>query len=213
MFNPQEVLQKTEAFVCSVMAQNDAAHDEDHVRRVVALAQKIGSAYPDADAFRIELLAWLHDMNDDKLASNVGEGSAAEFLRDCALPEEEICFIVEALPLISYRKHPSLSPDVPLEIRIVQDADRIDAMGAVGIARTFAYGGAKNRHLADSLNHFDEKLLLLYDLLNTEEAKRIALPRHQFLQAFYTQYKEEIKCCSNKTLFGTDSCALMKGLC
>ena len=79
-----------------------------------------------------------------------------------------------------------------MEIRIVQDADRIDAIGAVGIARTFAFGGAKNRSLDDSLDHFDEKLLLLYDLLSTEEAKRIALPRHQFLQAFYKQYKEEI---------------------
>lgn len=193
MFHPQEVLQKTEEFVCSTMVQNDVAHDEGHVRRVVALAQKIGGAYSEVDVFRIELLAWLHDMNDDKLASDVGERSVSEFLRDCALPEEEICFIIEALPMISYRKHPSLSSDVPLEIRIVQDADRIDAMVALGVARIFSYGGAKNRSLADSLKHFDEKLLLLYDLLNTDEAKRIALPRHQFLQAFYAQYQAEMK--------------------
>ena len=73
------------------------------------------------------------------------------------------------------------------------DADRIDAVGAVGIARTFAYGGAKGRSLADSLTHFDEKLLLLYDLLNTEEAKRIAKPRYEFLKEFYARFQEETK--------------------
>ncbi len=187
------ILQKTKDFVLSQMANNDAAHDCDHILRVVALTRKLCAAYPQANAFRAELLAWLHDMNDDKLESNIGQTSVSEFLRSISVSETDIQFVTDALPYISYRKHPRLSLDVPLEIRIVQDADRIDAMGAVGIARTFAYGGAKNRSLDDSLTHFDEKLLLLYDLLNTEEAKRIALPRHQFLQAFYTQFKNETK--------------------
>lgn len=186
-----DILQKTEEFVLAQMARNDAAHDGDHVRRVVALTRTLCRAYPQADAFRAELLAWLHDMNDDKLASNLGRDSVSGFLRSLSLPESEIRFIAEALPYISYRKHPRLSPEVALEIRIVQDADRIDAIGAVGIARTFAFGGAKKRGLEDSLAHFDEKLLLLYDLLSTEEARRIALPRHQFLQAFYAQYRQE----------------------
>ena len=186
-----DILQKTEEFVLAQMARNDAAHDGDHVRRVVALTRTLCRAYPQADAFRAELLAWLHDMSDDKLASNLGRDSVSGFLRSLSLQESEIRFITEALPYISYRKHPRLSPEVALEIRIVQDADRIDAIGAVGIARTFAFGGAKNRGLEDSLAHFDEKLLLLYDLLSTEEARRIALPRHQFLQAFYAQYRQE----------------------
>ena len=186
-----DILQKTEEFVLAQMARNDAAHDGDHVRRVVALTRTLCRAYPQADAFRAELLAWLHDMSDDKLASNLGRDSVSGFLRSLSLPEPEIRFIAEALPYISYRKHPRLSPEVALEIRIVQDADRIDAIGAVGIARTFAFGGAKNRGLEDSLAHFDEKLLLLYDLLSTEEARRIALPRHQYLQAFYAQYRQE----------------------
>ena len=186
-----DILQKTEEFVLAQMVRNDAAHDGDHVRRVVALTRTLCRAYPQADAFRAELLAWLHDMSDDKLASNLGRDSVSGFLRSLSLPESEIRFIAEALPYISYRKHPRLSPEVALEIRIVQDADRIDAIGAVGIARTFAFGGAKNRGLEDSLAHFDEKLLLLYDLLSTEEARRIALPRHQFLQAFYAQYRLE----------------------
>lgn len=191
MSDEQTILQQTKEYVLSQMAKNDAAHDGDHIRRVVALVQTLCKAYPQADPFRAELLAYLHDMNDDKLESNVGEGSVTAFLQSIFVPEEDIRFITEALAYISYRKHPKLSSDTPLEIRIVQDADRIDALGAVGIARTFAYGGAKNRALAESLAHFDEKLLLLYDLLNTQEAKRIALPRYEFLKAFYKQYKEE----------------------
>ena len=187
------ILEKTREFVLSQMANNDAAHDCDHILRVVALTKELCVAYPQANAFRAELLAWLHDMNDDKLASNIGVSSIFAFLREIAVPEEDIRFVLDGLHYISYRKYPKLSPDIPLEIRIVQDADRIDAIGAVGIARTFAFGGAKSRSLDDSLNHFDEKLLLLYDLLNTEAAKRIALPRHQFLQAFYQQFKAETK--------------------
>ena len=187
----EQILSQTKDFVLSEMAKNDAAHDADHILRVVSLTKQICAAYPQADAFRAELLAWLHDMNDDKLVSNVGQDSVADFLGKIGAEKADIAFISEALPYISYRKHPKLSPEVPLEIRIVQDADRIDAMGAVGIARTFAYGGAKNRSLGDSLAHFDEKLLRLYDLLSTEEAKRIALPRHEFLQAFYRQFKTE----------------------
>ena len=185
------ILEKTREFVLSQMAKNDAAHDCDHILRVVALTKQFCAACPQANSVRAELLAWLHDMTDDKLASNIGASSISAFLQSISVSEADIQFITDALPYISYRKHPRLSPDVPLEIRIVQDADRIDAIGAVGIARTFAYGGAKNRGLDDSINHFDEKQLLLYDLLSTDEARRIALPRHQFLQAFYKQYKEE----------------------
>ena len=192
MTDHKSILQETRNYVLSQVNKNDAAHDGDHILRVVALAQELCRAYPQADPFRTQLLAWLHDLSDDKLESNVGQTNLSAFLHSISVPEADIRFVMEALPYISYRKHPRLSPDIPLEIRIVQDADRIDAIGAVGIARTFAYGGARKRSLADSLTHFDEKLLLLYDLLSTEEAKRIALPRHEFLKAFYVQYKEEI---------------------
>ena len=185
------ILQQTKEFVLSQMEKNDSAHHRDHIERVVSLTQTLCKAEPQVDPFRAELLAWLHDLNDDKLSSNLGQASIATFLRSIGTEDPDIRFITEALPYISYRKHPKLSSELPLEIRIVQDADRIDALGAIGIARTFAYGGAKGRTLQDSLNHFDEKLLLLYDLLNTQEAKRIALPRHEFLMAFYQQYKNE----------------------
>lgn len=191
MADHTQILQKAEAFVLTQISKNDAAHDAAHILRVVALTRELCRAYPQADAFRAELIAWLHELNDDKLRSNIGADCVREFLEQTAAAQEDIRFVTEALAYISYRKHPKLSPDTPLEIRIVQDADRIDAMGALGIARTFAYGGAKGRSLDDSLTHFDEKLLLLYDLLSTEEGKRIALPRHNFLLAFYRQFKIE----------------------
>lgn len=175
----------------TAMEENDPAHDNGHVQRVVKIARQLWEAYPEADLFRVQLLAWLHDMNDDKLHSNIGADSVAEFLRGIGTPEADIAFVVTGMPYISYRKHPKLSPDIPLEIRMVQDADRIDAMGAIGIARTFAYGGAKGRSLQESLAHFDEKLLHLYGLLSTEEAKRIAKPRYDFLRTFYTQFHSE----------------------
>lgn len=191
MLDFPKILLKTKEFVCDQMAKNDAAHDAGHIYRVVALTRRLCRAYPQADPFCAELLAWLHDLDDDKLQSRVGKHSVEEFLRSISVPEPVIAFVLEALPYISYRKHPKLTEDTSLEIRIVQDADRIDAIGAIGIARTFAYGGAKNRSLTNSLSHFDEKLLLLYDLLSTEEARRIALLRHQFLQAFYAQFQAE----------------------
>ena len=191
MRSKDRFLMETAKYVCTKMAQNDAAHDENHVQRVVALTRQLCLAYPHADPFRAELLAWLHDMNDDKLASNVGRKPLFDLLRDMDIAQEDITFVLEGIGYISYRKHPHLSEDIPLEIRIVQDADRIDAMGAVGIARTFAYGGAKNRPLGESLAHFDQKLLLLYHLLSTEEARRIAKPRYEFLQTFYRQYLQE----------------------
>lgn len=187
----ETILEKVRIFVLAAMGQNDPAHDPCHVQRVVRTALQISRAYPQVNLFRIQLLAWLHDMNDDKLASNVGTGTVAEFLRSIGTPEQDTAFVAEGLPYISYRKYPRLSPEIPLEIRIVQDADRIDAMGAVGIARTFAYGGANGRSLENSLAHFDEKLLCLYDLLSTEAAKEIAKPRQELLQAFYNQFKTE----------------------
>ena len=194
MNNPkEEILQKVEAFVVDAMGVNDPAHDGDHIKRVVTLTRKLLTFYPQANAFRTELLAWLHDMQDDKLASQAETASLADCLQTIRAEKEDIDFVLSAIPYISYRKHPKLPEGTPIEICIVQDADRLDAMGAIGIARTFAYGGAKGRPLGESLAHFEEKLLLLYDLLSTPEAKALAKPRFALLQEFYHQYKEETK--------------------
>ena len=194
MKNQKEaLLQKVEAFVVDAMGANDPAHDGDHIKRVVTLTRKLLTFYPQANAFRTELLAWLHDMQDDKLAAQAETASLADYLQAIGAEKEDIAFVLSAIPYISYRKHPKLPEGTPIEICIVQDADRLDAMGAVGIARTFAYGGAKGRPLSESLAHFEEKLLLLYDLLSTPEAKALATPRLALLQEFYHQYKEETK--------------------
>lgn len=189
----EAILQKTEAWVKSAMEENDPAHDPGHVSRVAQLTRMLCHAEPGADAFRAELLAWLHDMNDDKLSSNRGLAAVEAFLCSQGVTPEDAAFVCGGIPYISYRKHPKLEDSVPLEIRIVQDADRIDAMGAIGIARTFAYGGAKKRSLGESLQHFDEKLLRLYDLLSTDSAKAMAQSRHEFLLQFYRRFREEEK--------------------
>lgn len=185
------ILQNTRLYVMDVMQKNDPAHDTGHIQRVVRLAMRLQKKYPLADSFRTQMLAWLHDLCDDKLQAKVGAATVEEFLREQDLPEEDIVFLVEGIGYISYRKFPKLPKNTPIEVQIVQDADRIDAMGAVGIARTFAYGGAHNRSLQSSLAHFDDKLLRLYDLLSTDEAKRLAKPRYDFLKEFYRQFQQE----------------------
>lgn len=187
----EEILAKVQAFAQEAMAGNDSAHDSGHVDRVARLARSLCAKCAGADPFRTELLAWVHDLSDDKLASNLGSGSVAAFLTQIGTPAEDVRFVLEGMPYISYRKYPKLSPDAALEVRLVQDADRMDAMGAIGIARTFAYGGAKGRSLEDSLAHFDDKLLKLYDLLSTDAAREMARSRRDFLRQFYEQFLRE----------------------
>lgn len=187
----KKVLEAAAGYVCRSMTANDPAHDPSHVLRVVTLTRKLLESYPQADPFRAELLAWLHDMLDDKLSFRAKASTLGKFLQAQGTEDEDIAFILAAIGYISFRKYPKLPKSTPIEIRIVQDADRLDAMGAVGIARTFAYGGAKGRPLGESIAHFEEKLLLLYDLLSTPEAKELAKPRLALLQEFYRQYKEE----------------------
>lgn len=186
----QKILEAVRPFVLAAMAQNDPAHDGGHVERVVGLSRQLQQVCG-GDAFRTELLGWLHDLSDDKLASNLGTGSIEAFLTQIGTETADIRFVLEGIPYISYRKHPQLDPALPMEYRVVQDADRLDAMGAIGIARTFAYGGAKGRSLEDSLAHFDEKLLKLYDLLSTDAARALAISRRDLLRQFYEQFRAE----------------------
>lgn len=185
------LLERVKDYVYDKMNHNDPAHDGDHIRRVAELTYSLCRETPEANLLRAMLIAYLHDMQDDKLCSNTSTQVLRDELRNMGVEEEDITFVLEGIGYISYRKYPKLSPDVPIEIRIVQDADRIDAMGAMGIARTFAYGGAKGRPLDESIAHFEEKLLKLYDLLGTEEGKKLAAPRHELLLRFYDAYKKE----------------------
>ena len=103
---------------------------------------------------------------------------------------ETIEWIVDIINGVSFSHNKDKVPET-LEGKIVQDADRLDAIGAIGIARTFAYGGKHDRSLEDSLKHFDDKLLLLKDLMNTEAAADIASERHAFMEAFLNEYRKE----------------------
>ena len=116
--------------------------------------------------------------------------NAVSFLKTNGVDDKEIEFIVRIINSVSFSKNKGQIPD-SLEGMIVQDADRLDAMGAIGIARTFAYGGRHGRSLESSLAHFHEKLLLLSEGLNTSKAREMAAPRHAFLESFIEQFNAE----------------------
>lgn len=183
--------------VKDISNKNDPAHDYSHISRVVNISLLLCKTYVQADPFLTEMIALLHDINDDKFKKN-NDLVIDEFLSGVGIPQKDIDFIMAGIKQISFRKHPKLPQNAPIEIQIVQDADRIDAIGAIGIARTFAYSGANGIpfYSSDSdnvINHFNEKLLKVYNLLNTTEAKKLALSRNEFLSSFYLQFLEEIQ--------------------
>lgn len=197
------------------MAGEGTGHDWYHVERVVKTSRHIARK-EGADAFIVELAALLHEVGDWKLHG--GDDSAAgrivrEMLDEYRLPAETISAVIEIIETMSWRggKNPPLRT---LEGQIVQDADRLESLGALGIARCFAYGGKKGRPIYDpgiqlkkkfktkeeyfnypgtSINHFYEKLLLLKDRINTKTGKRLALPRHRYLEQFLKRFHEEWK--------------------
>ena len=133
--------------------------------------------------------ALLHDADDHKLFSTENNGNARRFLENRVPPEtaDRIC---EADNAVSSSKNKGKRPDTP-EGRIVQDADRLDAVGAIGIARTFAYGGKHGRAPEDSIAHFHEKLLRLKNLMNTAKGREMAESRHAFLETFLKEWDRE----------------------
>ena len=140
----------------------------------------------------ISLAALLHDVDDHKLFHTKNNENARAFLQCHRIENETAEFICEVINGVSFSRNKGKHPE-SVEGKIVQDADRLDAIGAIGIARTFAYGGKKGRPLESSLQHFNDKLLLLKDEMNTEEAKRIAEIRHAYMQGFLTEIYEEMK--------------------
>ncbi len=132
-----------------------------------------------------------HDADDHKLFDTENNANTRDFLKRNGISEsitEEIC---EAINAVSFSKNRGRRPET-IEGMIVQDADRLDALGAIGIARTFSYGGEHGRSLDESIQHFYDKLLLLKDELNTDTAREIARKRHAFLEAYLEEYKEEM---------------------
>ena len=151
---------------------------------------KIAEAYPGCDREIVALSALLHDVDDHKLFNPKNNANARAFLTRNnfnAKEIEQICTIING---VSFSKNRGKRPDT-LEGQIVQDADRLDAIGAIGVARTFAYGGKAGRSLEESLQHFFDKLLLLKDEMNTEEAKKLAASRHKYIEDFIEEFNAE----------------------
>ncbi|MBO6053335.1 MAG: acylphosphatase [Clostridia bacterium] len=184
----QKIMDAAIGYIRTLFEGNADGHGFDHAMRVYGTAMRIADEEPAADREIVALAALLHDADDPKLFQTEDNANARRFLAEYAPDKAEpICAAINA---VSYSKNGTEAP-ATIEGRIVQDADRLDAMGAVGIARTFAYGGAHGRSLASSLAHFHEKLLRLRDGMNTDAAKKMAESRHAFLEAFLAEWECE----------------------
>ncbi|KEZ38630.1 Uncharacterized protein SAPIO_CDS10632 [Scedosporium apiospermum] len=206
---PDSLIPKVTDYVRTYMSNYDGSHDFNHIKRVVHLAKIIQSteSSPEnpTDVSVVTLSALLHDVGDKKY---LREGENPEtMVREVLLrfgADEELGDRVQAICLgVSYSsevKDPErvkrLIAIYP-ELAIVQDADRLDAIGAVGIGRTFAFGGAKGRTLGDTLDHFDEKLLLLEGMMKTETGRKLAKERAERLRTFASWWEDETKSVSD----------------
>ena len=193
------------------MAAMEGSHDFAHINRVRKMALYL-SAREGGNPFIIEMAALLHDLEDWKYAEkDLVSGSTRGWLEGLGLSDQEVGIITAVIQEVSFRGAGVPTPCTTMESRIVQDADRLDAIGAIGIARAFAYGGSRGRPLYDAgetpnfhhtfeeykankgstLNHFHEKLLFLKDRMNTPSARRLAESRHNFMLEFLRQFNDE----------------------
>lgn len=207
------LINKTILFVKEKLDNAEGGHDWFHIERVYKNALLIARD-EDCDELVVKLGALLHDIADSKFHDgdeSVGPRLAREFLEGENAPEETIAHVVNIIENISYKGGNFEKKFSSIELDIVQDADRLDAIGAIGIARAFNYGGFKNRALYDpkiapntsmtkeeyknnaapTINHFYEKLLLLKDKMNTKAGKQIAQERHRHMEAFLSQFYAE----------------------
>lgn len=206
------IINKTIAFIKKELSHSEGGHDWWHCYRVWKMSKRLAEN-EHADLNIIELAALLHDIADSKFNNGdetIGHQKADEFMAMLNIPESTRIQVVDIIRHISFKTKTDAT-DMSIEFKIVQDADRLDAIGAIGIARTFNYGGYKNRSIynpdikpnltitkeeykkseAPTLNHFYEKLLLLKDLMNTPKAKQIAEGRHRFMEQFLKQFNKE----------------------
>lgn len=179
-------------YVNSLFGNNAGGHDAEHTLRVYHNAMLIAEHEPDCDLETVALSALLHDADDHKLFSTENNANARSFLTLHNVEPDKIDRICKAINAVSFSQNRGKHPE-SMEGKIVQDADRLDAIGAIGIARTFAFGGEHGRSLEASIQHFQDKLLLLRDEMNTETAKKLAESRHRFMVDFLHEFDEEIK--------------------
>ena len=211
--NAEKLILKTRLYVKKELANDGSGHDWWHIYRVWSLAKKMAQT-ENADLAIVELSALLHDIADWKFNNgdeSAGPEKAANWLIQNDADQKLIDAVCEIISTLSYKGAGVATPMRTIEGKLVQDADRLDAIGAMGIARTFAYGGNKNRLIyhpdnppvmhqgfeeykknrGHTINHFYEKLLLLKDRMNTQSAKKIAEKRHLFMEDYLNRFFKE----------------------
>lgn len=209
----KNIIQQTNAFIKKILKNAEKGHDWFHIQRVYKNALKIHEQ-EGGDKLIIQLAALLHDISDAKFNGGdekAGKLKTIKFLQSLNIPEKIIHQVAEIVEKVSFKGGVNEHIEKNIELKIVQDADRLDAIGAIGIARTFHYGGFKNREIynpeipvqkyksaeeyhaseAPTINHFYEKLLLLKDKMNTKTGREMAEKRHAFMEKFLEQFYEE----------------------
>ena len=186
----QKITDTAIEYIRRLFAENADGHGLEHALRVYRTALHLAKSAPAADPLVVALGALLHDADDHKLFHTEHNANARRFLTEQGVDPETADRICGAINAVSFSQNRGKRPET-IEGQLIQDADRLDAIGAVGIARTFAYGGKHGRTPEASIAHFHEKLLLLRDLMNTEQAKALAEERHAFMEAFLRQWDRE----------------------
>ena len=209
----ESIVARTQEFVREQLEGEASGHDWWHVHRVWRMAIVIGSE-EGADLYVVQLAALLHDVADAKFHDGdeeIGPRAAAAWLHSLDVDEQTVEHVAAIIRGMSFKGAGVPTPMPTREGMVVQDADRLDALGAIGIARTFAYGGARGRvlydpeaapmlhatvdgyqsHRGSTFDHFFEKLLLLKDRMNIASARRIANERHQFMECFVREFSAE----------------------
>ena len=183
-------IEAARTYIREIFAGNAGGHDVSHSLRVYQNALAIAREEPACDPEVVALAALLHDVDDYKLFDTRNNAHARAFLESRQISPEKAEEILSAINSVSFSQNRGRRPETP-EGRIVQDADRLDAIGAVGIARTFAYGGEHGRSMEETVAHFHEKLLLLRDEMNTPTARRMAEERHRFMVDYLAELERE----------------------
>ncbi len=209
----QELINNTEEYVRNTLKDSESGHNWFHIERVWKNAKQIGKN-ENVNMLVVQLAALLHDIADAKFYNGdetIGPKMARKFLEDQKVDEQIIDHVVKIMENMSFRSGYDQPGFTSPELQVVQDADRLDAIGAIGIARAFHFGGYKNREIYDpaippdlnmtkeaykkstapTINHFYEKLLLLKDKMNTATGKKMAGERHVFMEKYLEQFFTE----------------------
>ncbi|EAE9244197.1 HD domain-containing protein [Listeria monocytogenes] len=197
----EEIIIAAQQWMQSHFEKEATGHDWEHIKRVWHLSKQI-QAVEGGDKFTIELAALFHDYNDSKLTEDPLQATEiiTTWLREKEIPKEVISKIIRIIQAVSFKNGKNPIHASTIEEKIVQDADRLDAIGAIGIARTFTYGGAHNRKIANqnhpektTLQHFYDKLLLIQEQLKTTTAQEIAVEKQKIMQDFIHALEKELK--------------------